>query len=468
MTTQGLQPAAPADLRARLITLVAASNPDYTANLPGSLIEDISSTDTFALVVSDSFLVDLVNSVTPYAANPYLLNQLGILYGVDHQPITNTAVYVVFSGTPGYVVGQGFVVGDGTYQYVCQTGGIVGMDGNTLPIYCLATQEGAWPVAANTVVQMITSVPANVSLVVTNPVSGIPSQSGEPISIYRERCFTAGLAASTGMARFLKTLLANVPGVQTRLVSVQEQEDLEAFTIIVGGGDPYQIAYAIWCADFYTPGLTGAIIRVAGISNTNPVVVTTADNHNLTTGDVEVISGNVGFPYINDKPFSITVTSLKTFTIPVDGTQYGTWQYGGVVTPNPINELVSVSDYPDSFAIPFVIPPQELVNIVVTWVTDSPNYVSASAIAQAASPAIIEYINSIPAGTTPINLNVLNEVFIDSVANILAGELIIDIQWAISVSGVGTFPAGGTQVIYGDRYSYFYTDSSQVSVIQGT
>jgi hypothetical protein len=467
MTPQGLQPASPADLRNRLITLVAGSNPDYTANLPGSLIEDISSTDTYALVESDSFLVDLVNSVTPFAANPYLLNQLGVLYGVDKQPITNTSVFVVFSGTPGYIIPQGFVVSDGTYQYVAQTGSIVGLNGNTLPVYCLAAQAGAWPVALNTVVEMATSVPANVSLTVTNPVSGIPSQSGEPISVYRERVFTAGLASSTGMSRYLKTLLSNVPGVQNRLISVQEQEDLSAFTIIVGGGDPYQVAYAIWSADFYTPGLTGAIIRVAGISNTNPVVITTADNHNLATGDIEVISGNVGVSHINDNAYSITVISLKSFSIPVDGTPYGTYQSGGIVTPNPINELVTVSDYPDSFSIPFVIPPQELVNITVTWRTDSPNYVSSAAVAQYATPAIIDYINSLPAGTTPINLNVLSEIFIDSLVSIISGELIIDINWTISVSGVGVNPAPGTQVIFGDRYSYFYTDTSQVSVVQG-
>jgi len=467
MTPQGLQPAAPADLRNRLITLVAASNPDYTANLPGSLIEDISSTDVYALVESDSFLVDLVNSITPYGANPYLLNQLGVLYGVDPQPITNTSVFVVFTGTPGYVIGQGFVVGDGTYQYVCQSGGIIGTNGTSLPIYALAIQQGAWPVAPNTVVQLITSVPSNVSLTVNNPVSGIPSQSGEPISVYRERCFTAGLASSTGMARYLKTLLANVPGVQNRLVSVQEQEDLEAFTVICGGGDPYQVAYAIWQAIFYTPGLTGALIRIAGISNTNPVTITTVDNHNLQTGNIEVVSGNIGFPYINNVPYPITVTGLQTFTIPVDGTQYGTWQSGGVVNPNPINESVTISDYPDGFQVPFVIPPQETVNITVTWETDSPNYVSSSAIAQAASPAIIDYINSLPAGTTPINLNVLNQVFIDSIANILAGELVIDLSWVISISGVGAVPAAGTQVIYGDRYSYFYTDSTQVTVLQG-
>lgn len=467
MTSQGLQPAAPADLRNRLITLVAGSNPDYTANLPGSLIEDISSTDTYALVESDSFLVDLVNSITPYGANPYLLNQLGILYGVDPQPITNTSVYVVFSGPPGYVINQGFVVGDGTYQYVCQTGGIIGVNGTSLPIYCLATVEGAWPVAANTVALLLTSVPSNIALIVTNPVSGIPSQSGEPISVYRERCFTAGLASSTGMARYVKTLLANVPGVQNRLVSVQEDDVSNTFIVIVGGGDQYQVAYAIWCAHFYTQGLSGAEIRVVGMSNTNPMVITTADNHNLVTGDVEIISGNVGIPVVNNTPWTITVTGLNTFTIPADGTLYGTYQYGGVVTPNPINEYVSISDYPDSFVVPFVIPPQEVVNIIVVWITDSPNYVSPDAMAQAAGPAIMDYINSLPAGTTPINLNVLNEVFIDSVSNIVAGELIINLAWTISISGVGAAPNPGSQVIYGDRYSYFYTDLTQISVLQG-
>jgi hypothetical protein len=105
--------------------------------------------------------------------------------------------------------------------------------------------------------------------------------------------------------------------------------------------------------------------------------------------------------------------------------------------------------------------------MTVVWITDSPNYVSPSAIASAATPAIVEYVNSLPAGTTPINLNVLNQVFIDAVADIVAGELIISLSWTFSISGVGASPAPGSQVIYGDRYSYFYTDASQISVIQG-
>ncbi len=466
MTPQGLQPASPSDLRAALIALVAASNPDYTANLPGTLIEDIASTDTFAVVESDSFLVDLVNSVTPLGANPYLLNQLGILYGVDQQPVTNTSVYVVFNGPPGYVIAQGFVVSDGSYQYVCQSGGICGTDGNTDLMYALATDNGTWAVLANTVVQMITSVPANINLAVTNPIAGVPSQSGEPISVYRERCWTAGLAASTGMARYLKTLVGNIPGVQNRLIAVVQNND-ETYTIIVGGGDPFQVAYAIWMADFYVPGLRGSLIEIANISNSNPAVVTTANNHNLETGNVETFTNIVGMPAVNNNQYSITVIGPKTFTIPIDTTGIGTYQYGGIVSPNPINEYITITDYPDAYLIPFVIPPQEFVDVVATWITDSPNFVNDASMAQAAQPAIIDYINNLPAGTTPINLNVMTKVFLDAVANILPGESIIDLTFTISINGLGYLPQLGTQVIFGDPYSYFYTDASSVAVVNG-
>jgi hypothetical protein len=471
MTPQGLQPAAPADLRATLVSLVAAIVPDYTANLPGSLIEDVASTDTFALVESDSFLVDLVNSVTPYGANAFLLNQLGILYGVDHQPVTNTSVYVVFSGPPGYVIAAGFVVGDGTYQYVCQTGGICGIDGTTLPIYALATASGAWEVLPNTVVQMMTSVPVNIPLTVTNPVSGIPSLSGEPIAIFRERCFTAGLAASTGMGRYLKTLCGNIPGVQNRLISVQTEGN--QYVVIVGGGDPYQVANAIWQADFYVPGLTGATIRISGMTNTNPIRITTANNHNLLTGDVITIIEVVGMSLINGHQYVVTrlddTDPLKdtVFTIPVDGTPWGAYAYGGIITPNPINAYITISDFPDTYLIPYVIPPQERVAIVVTWRTDSPNYVSPDAIAQAAVPEIVDYINSLPAGTTPINLNVLNKVFLDSISTILVGEYVIDLEWELSINEVGRTTIAGTQVIWGDPYSYFYTENGRVQVLKG-
>ena len=114
ITAAGLQPQSPATLRANLVAAVAAQNPGYTADLPGSLIEDIASTDVGALVVCDQARVDLVNSLSPYAANAQLLIQLGNISGVQQGTTSNTSVYVVFSGTVGFVVSPGFTVSDGT------------------------------------------------------------------------------------------------------------------------------------------------------------------------------------------------------------------------------------------------------------------------------------------------------------------------------------------------------------------
>src|ERR1700676_3806380 len=78
---QGLQPQQPTDLRAQLLAAVAATNPGYTANLPGGLIEDISSTDVAAIALIDQAKIEAVNSLTPLGANNFLLTQLGQIYG---------------------------------------------------------------------------------------------------------------------------------------------------------------------------------------------------------------------------------------------------------------------------------------------------------------------------------------------------------------------------------------------------
>ena len=109
----GYVPAPPATILADLLAAVAATNPGYTANLPGSLVEDISSTDVAGIVLCDQAAAELINSLTPYAANVWLLTQLGNVYGVQIGQATNTSVYVVFSGTPGYSIPQGFVVSAG-------------------------------------------------------------------------------------------------------------------------------------------------------------------------------------------------------------------------------------------------------------------------------------------------------------------------------------------------------------------
>ena len=134
----GLLPQSPASLLNQLLALVIKTNPGYTANLPGSLIEDISSTDVAALVLMDQMRVEMLNSLTPRGCNAFVLNQLGQIYGIQVGASTNTSVFVVFTGLPGFVIGKGFTVTDGNYQYAVVDGGVIGGSGQSQPLFATA------------------------------------------------------------------------------------------------------------------------------------------------------------------------------------------------------------------------------------------------------------------------------------------------------------------------------------------
>jgi hypothetical protein len=463
--TQGAQPTSPATLLAALIAAVTAVDPGYTANLPGSLIEDISSTDVAALSICDSARVEAINSMTPYAANAFLLLQLGQIYlgpGAAPAVPTNTSVYVTFTGTVGFIIGVGFIVSDGTYQYVVQDGGIIPTSGS-VEMFCLASISGSWAVPTGTVTQNITSVPGGVTLSCSNTVAGVPGAAAETEESFRSRVLIAGQAVAQGMPTLLRTLLGQVSGVQPRLISIIQGTG--GWEIIVGGGDPYQVANAIFMALFDISILVGSSLDVTAITNANPGVMTTNLNHGYTSGQVINVTGVVGMSGINSTPLTITVITEKTFSLGINTTSSGAYVSGGVVTPNLRNITVDINDYPNTYAITFVNPPQQTVSVACTWNTIATNFVSSAAVAQLAIPAIVDYINSIPVGA-PINLIVLEGVFTAAVVTILQAAQISVCSFAISINGVGTSPTGGTQLVYGDPESYFETSAASVSVVQ--
>lgn len=71
------------ELRQQVIETATRLSPGITTDLPGSLIEDMTSTSVGALLVCDQASVDLINSCSPYGANVHLLKQLGAIYGVQ-------------------------------------------------------------------------------------------------------------------------------------------------------------------------------------------------------------------------------------------------------------------------------------------------------------------------------------------------------------------------------------------------
>lgn len=264
ITSAGAVPSTPATLNTALVAGATALAPGLTTTLPGSLIEDLSSTATGALVVQDQAAVDLVNSVSPMTANEFILYQLGEVYGVQRGIGSNTSVYVVFNGTPGFVINAGFVVSDGTHQYVTQEPAIIsgpGPIGQSVATFCLAVDPGSWAIPAISVTELVTSVPSTIILSCSNPATGIPGGAEQSLASYQAQVIQAGLAVATGTPKFVKATINNVGGVQARLISMRQSAG--GWQLIVGGGDPYQVAGAIFQSMFNIQDLKPAATRGA-------------------------------------------------------------------------------------------------------------------------------------------------------------------------------------------------------------
>lgn len=468
VTKAGMQPQSPVDIQQELLTDLADIKPDATANLPGLLIEDISSTDVAAIVLCDSARVELVNSLTPYGANEWLLNQLGQVYGVPVAELTNTSVLVIFNGPPGYVIPVGFTVTDGVYDYVARDGGIIAASGQSSSLTFIAVQSGSWDVPAGTVTEIMTSLPVGVNMTCSNPQAGIAGLTQETAAVYRTRVLQAGLAAGQGMPSYVKTLLGNVAGVQQRLIAIQSV-GAGMWKLLVGGGDSYEVAYAIYRAALDLGSLAESKMSITGITNNPNAVVTTALNHGYVNGETVYASGVEGMTGINGLPLTVTVINEKQFSTGINSSLLGTYTSGGFLTPNHRNVRVAVRDYPDVYAIPYVSPPRQTVAVTVTWNTLNQNYVNDAAVAQFGAPALADYINSVVVGQ-PMNAYQMECIFASAIGNVLPRELLSTLVIDVSINGVGTAPSPGTGLIFGDPESYFWTalDASLITVERGS
>ena len=475
ITAAGAQPTPPAVLLAALLASVSATNPGITFTLPGSLIEDVSSTDVGALVICDTAAVETINSISPFTANPFILSELGQVYiGPGSAPAVpmNTSVYVTFTATdtatndplPGFPLPIGFTVSDGTYQYVVQDGGVTLSSGISEPLFCQATIPGTWAVPTNTVTQLVTQPPTGVTLSCANPTVGTSGAVAETEEQYRARVMQAGMAVGTGIPTLLKTLLGNVTGVQQRLISVLQQDD--GWEVIVGGGDPYAVAYAIYKSGLNIAGLVGSTLEITAITQAANAQITTDINHGYSVGQQASASGIIGMTPLNGVLFTVeTIVDEKNFTISVNTAGFPAYVSGGVLSPNLRNVVADIYDYPDIYSVPFVNPPQQAVTATVTYNTTAPNFISQAAVAQAAAPAIAAYVNSITVGA-PLNTGVMNSIFQAAVANIIPAGQISVLTFEVEINGIVTAPQAGTQLIFGDIESYFEATSAGINVQQ--
>jgi len=392
MTEAGAQPTSPKTLLANLISRVAQKVPGYTANLPPGLITDLASTATGAIALIDQARVDLINSVSPYGANVPLLEELGDIYGIQKGTGSNTSVYVVFSGLPGFILQKGFTVSDGNNQYALTRETVIPETSQTEPLYCLATTPGTWAVPEGSVTQIITSVPKNQPVTCTNLTPGLPGTDEQTFASYRSHVMQAGMFAVDGTSDCVKAELRKVKGVKDNLIAYR-QPQAGKWVVVVGGGDPYDVAHAIY----------------------------------KTVPDISTLTNDVTNP-------SGTVPEKKN---------------------------IQILSYPDVYNIPLVIPTSQNVIAIITWYTESKEYLDPATVAIAVKEPVADYINKIFVGQ-PINIYQVQDIFLQSVRTLVPPSLVSMIDVKIGINGKIVAPETGSSLIYGDTYGYFTTSASLI------
>ena len=353
--TGGAVQQTPQAIRDNLDSIMQVILPGFTSTLPKSLVEDMTSTATYAAVQCDQSYIEAINSIDPTKANLPILTGMANAAGISGlKQESRTSVYITFSGVAGYVIPKGFIVSDSTYQYEVQNGGVIGAGGHSDPLYCLATQDGSWAVPAGQVTAIVTSVPTGYTLTCTNATDGVAGAMAETIPEFRARIIRAFTYSNKGNLTYLKKNLTEISGVQKRLVSVKQQPSGK-FSIICGGGDPYEIVYAIFIGLFdIVNGIEGSATPVRNITAN---IYDYPDTYSIVFINPPVQSVAIAVTWNTTSTYLVSNAAVQQLAAPALQSYINSIPVG-----QPINDLTLAGVFKESIAS--ILSPELLTRLV--------------------------------------------------------------------------------------------------------
>jgi len=474
ISNQGRVSAQPSDMYNTVITNATALSPGLTTNLPGSLIADVVETGVAQCLVSDSAATELINSISPRTANMAVLNQIGQVVlgplGVVGAA-ANSSVNVVFSAPANSVIPAGFIVSDGTNQFVTQHASVTSSGGVTTPVYCIASSATGITVAANTVTTVVSAQPPLYTITVNNPLPGAAGTGTELPNDYRNRIVTANAAPVGSAPSVIRSQIASIPGVVNRTIRVLQLP--AGAGIMVAGGDPALIAGAIYNSGFFAPLLGISVNNLVQVTGTTNVQMKFSLAHHFSPGSTLVVTGETLSPFTSLDGVTYTVLSVvDQFTVITNATlssYSGNVSGNAFLQSNPRNTTVGVVDYPDTYSVNYIQPIPQLVSATVTWNTLVPAFASASQLQQNIQTAIASFINSIPAGNSFTTNDIANAA-LNASPSLLSPTQFSNMSIAVSFDGItAPFNPSAPITYLADSQGYLYTSTtgSNITVLRG-
>lgn len=251
----GYQPSTAEELKNELIADLEKYNADFL-NYPQSFQGALLDQATVFLMYLELLISDLFNQFSYSQAQGTLLDLLGDDRGIRRKGVYKSEVTLRFTGTKGYVIPKGLAVtmsndpssGDKPVFYTYEET-LINTTTGVVDVLAYSDATSIPQVAIGELDKIVDNIP---SLSVENIDTPTEPREQESESEYRLRVQQRLRNPKAGSIGAVLGEISNIEGVDTRLVGWRKGElssggkTYKTFEIVVGGGDPVDIAYAIF------------------------------------------------------------------------------------------------------------------------------------------------------------------------------------------------------------------------------
>lgn len=260
LTANGVEKSTITEIREDLQDKAYLSIKDFS-NLPSSIQNNLIDEASIIVNEFEDMIANVMNGISPAYANDFIISQLGAAFGVKRKDKSLQNVMIEWTGLAGVIIPSGSQVAseDGVYMFSTAEQCIIREDGKAT-VNAIADDYYDKVIDAHTLNVMITDI-LNIESC-DNPNSSSEPILEESITDYRARVQNRCLANRSGTVATLHDNILKVQGVSSRLITYRtDTEILEGYRmntieVVVGGGDDYQIAEAIFNSILFPENLT--------------------------------------------------------------------------------------------------------------------------------------------------------------------------------------------------------------------
>lgn len=252
---KGYQPSSAEELREELIADLQKYDADFL-NYPQSFQGALLDQATVFLMYPELLISDLFNQFSYSQAQGTLLDLLGDDRGIRRKGVYKSEVTLRFTGQKGFVIPKGLAVtttsspanGDKAVFYVYEEK-LIDTTTGVVDVLAYSDMSVIPQINIGDLDKIVDNIP---NLAVENIDTPTEPREQESESEYRLRVQQRLRNPKAGSIGAVLSEISNIKGVDTRLVGWRKSEvtsngkTYKAFEIIVGGGDPVEIAYAIY------------------------------------------------------------------------------------------------------------------------------------------------------------------------------------------------------------------------------